>query len=109
MRSVYRKIHLFSYRPKDSNESVLTESNSTAPGTEVGPMNSAKSATHHATLRESCNASTTCATMQVVACDSIAGRLGVTGALCLATHDTWQWLLRPCINNVSGVSVECSP
>jgi len=42
VRSVYRKIHLFSYRPKDPNESVLTESNSTAPGTEVEPATSAQ-------------------------------------------------------------------
>ena len=44
LRSVYRKIHLFSYRPKDPNESVLTESNSTAPGTEVSrqPQHSAE-------------------------------------------------------------------
>ena len=35
IRSVYRKIHLFSYRPEDPAESVLQESNSTAPGTQV--------------------------------------------------------------------------
>ncbi len=34
--SVYRKIHLFSYRPEDPNESILLESNSTAPGTQAG-------------------------------------------------------------------------